>query len=119
MPPDPEAFRRAMCGLNETARTMSNDDRVTDHGTHFEMLDGHVQDMVLTAVQRGDAAGATWETMPSARWFEELLTELAALYYSHPIAQDEIGYAGYADAHGWQLIGLDELESFEPRPMSE
>jgi gluconate 2-dehydrogenase gamma chain len=118
MPSDTEAFRRAMRGLNETARAMSNDDRVTDHGTHFEMLDGHVQDMVLTAVQRGDAAGATWETMPSARWFEELLTELAALYYSHPIAQDEIGYAGYADAHGWQLIGLDELESFEPRPVS-
>lgn len=123
MPPDREAFRRAMRGLDETARAISsdqsNDYGETDPETCFEMLDGDVQDMVLEAVQRGDAAGATWRTMPSARWFEELLTELAVLYYSHPIAQDEIGYAGYADAHGWQLIGLDELESFEPRPMSE
>jgi len=119
MPPDREAFRRAMRGLDETARTVSNDQKETDPGTRFEMLDGDAQDMVLEAAQRGDAAGATWKTMPSARWFEELLTELVTLYYSHPIAQDEIGYAGYADAHGWQLIGLDELESFEPRPISE
>jgi gluconate 2-dehydrogenase gamma chain len=126
MPPDPEAFHRAMRGLDETARAMSNDSRETHSETHsgmhpgmrFEMLDDSAQDAVLAAVQRGDAAGAVWRTMPSTRWFEELLTELVALYYSHPIAQDEIGYAGYADAHGWQLIGLDELESFEPRPVS-
>lgn len=114
MPPDGEAFRRALRGLDETARTMSND----APDISFERLDASTQDVVLTAVQRGDAAGDVWETMPSTRWFEELLTELATSYYSHPLAQDEIGFAGYADAHGWQRIGLNELESFEPRPIT-
>lgn len=114
MPPDGEAFRRALRGLDETARTMSND----APDISFERLDASTQDVMLTAVQRGDAAGAVWETMPSTRWFEELLTELATSYYSHPLAQDEIGFAGYADAHGWQRIGLNELELFEPRPIT-
>lgn len=114
MPPDGEAFRRALRGLDETARTMSNG----APDINFERLDASTQDVVLTAVQRGDAAGDVWETMPSIRWFEELLTELATSYYSHPLAQDEIGFAGYADAHGWQRIGLNELELFEPRPIT-
>lgn len=114
MPPDGEAFRRALRGLDETARTMSNG----APDINFERLDASTQDVVLTAVQRGDAAGDVWETMPSTRWFEELLTELATSYYSHPLAQDEIGFAGYADAHGWQRIGLNELELFEPRPIT-
>lgn len=113
MPPDGEAFRRALQGLHETVAAMSTSE------VRFETLGAAAQDAVLTAVQRGDAAGATWETMPSARFFEELLTELATLYYSHPLAQDEIGYTGYADAHGWQQIGLNELERFEPRAFGE
>ena len=68
MPPDGEAFRRALRGLDETARTMSND----APDISFERLDASTQDVVLTAVQRGDAAGDVWETMPSTRWFEEL-----------------------------------------------
>lgn len=114
MPPDGEAFRRALRGLDETARAMSNDG--LEH--RFEMISDSAKDAVLKAVQRGDATGAAWQTMPSMRWFEELLTELASSYYSHAVAQDEIGFAGYADAHGWQRIGLNELESFEPRPMN-
>lgn len=109
MPPDPEAFRRAIQGLNETANAMSTLE------TRFEMLNESQQDAVLKAVQRGDAAGEIWQAMPSTRFFEELLTELATSYYSHPLAQDEIGFAGYADAHGWQRIGLNEIERFEPR----
>lgn len=114
MPPDGEAFRRAMRGLNEAAQAISNG----GPNTGFETIADSAQDKVLAAVQRGDATGKVWETMPSTRWFEELLTEVATSYYSHPIAQDEIGFAGYADAHGWQRIGLNELESFEPRPIN-
>jgi hypothetical protein len=35
-------------------------------------------------------------------------------YYAHPLAQEEIGYAGMADARGWRAIGLDEREAHEP-----
>lgn len=119
MPPDPDAFRRAIQGLNEAASA-----RVTAAAGHsvdarFETLGGSDQDAVLAAVQRGEAAGPIWETMPSTRFFEELLTELASGYYSHPLAQDEIGFAGYADAHGWQRVGPNELERFEPRALGE
>lgn len=114
MPPDPEAFRRAIQGLNETTRAMSADAAGHAVETRFEAVGAAEQDAVLKAVQRGDAAGAVWSTMPSTRFFEELLTELASGYYSHPLGQDEIGFAGYADAHGWQRIGLNQLERFEP-----
>ncbi|MBW3634848.1 MAG: GMC family oxidoreductase [Armatimonadetes bacterium] len=57
--------------------------------------------------------------MPSPRFFEELLAEATEHYYAHPLAQEEIGYAGFADAPGWKRIGLDERENREPAPQTE
>ncbi len=114
MPPDGEAYRRGLRGLDETARAALGNER----DVRFEALDIAEQDAVLAAVQRGDARGATWDMMPSSRFFEELLAEVVECYYSHPLAEDEIGYAGFADAHGWQQIGLNRLAQFEPRPVS-
>lgn len=111
MPPDGEAYRRGLHGLDETARAVFGNDR----DVRFEALDIAEQDAVLAAVQRGDARGVTWDMMPGNRFFEELLAEVVECYYSHPLAEDEIGYAGFADAHGWQRIGLDRLAPFEPR----
>ncbi|MGI8547312.1 MAG: gluconate 2-dehydrogenase subunit 3 family protein [Gemmatimonadaceae bacterium] len=119
MPPDGEAFRRAIQGLNEAACAVSTAAAGHSVEARFETLGGSEQDAVLAAVQRGDATGPVWSTMPSTRFFEELLTELASSYYSHPLGQDEIGFAGYADAHGWQRIGLNQLERFEPLALGE
>jgi len=55
-----------------------------------------------------------WRTLPAARFFEELLAEVVETYYAHPLAQEEIGYAGMADAPGWRAIGLDEREERDP-----
>jgi hypothetical protein len=55
--------------------------------------------------------------MPANRFFEELLVLATETYYAHPLAQEEIGYAGMADAAGWQAIGLDEREAHEPAPL--
>jgi hypothetical protein len=107
MPPDGEAHRRGLRGLNESARGM--------FGMAFYELDASSQDAVLLAVQRNEAQGQTWESVPARRFFEELLAELTECYYSDPSAQDEIGYVGFADAHGWNAIGLNELEAHEPR----
>ena len=106
MPPDRDAYRLGLRGLDESARAMFN--------RNFIGLEDAEQDAVLSAVQRGTAEGETWRSAPSARFFEELLVELVECYYSHPLASDEIGYAGYADAHGWQHIGLGEREPWEP-----
>jgi gluconate 2-dehydrogenase gamma chain len=111
MPPDGEAYRRGLRGLNESARAM--------FGMAFYELDAPGQDAVLLAVQRNEAQGRAWTTVPAHRFFEELLAELTECYYSDPLTQEEIGYVGFADAHGWQAIGLNELEAHEPRGLED
>jgi gluconate 2-dehydrogenase gamma chain len=111
MPPDGEAYRRGLLGLNESGRAM--------FGMAFYELDASSRDEVLLAVQRNEAQGETWKTVPAHRFFEELLAELTECYYSDPSAQEEIGYVGFADAHGWQALGLNELEAHEPRGVED
>lgn len=111
MPPDTEAHRRGLAGLDESGQAL--------FGADFATLDGPRQDEILRAVQRGEAPGVTWTTLPGARYFEELLAELVECYYSHPLSLEEIGYVGMADAWGWQQIGLDQLEPWEPRALDD
>ena len=108
MPPDLEAYRLGLRGLDDLAYTIG--------GAPFVDLEAERQDAVLRSVQLGEV-GQTWRALPAQRFFEELLAELVECYYSHPQVQDEIGYVGYADAHGWQAVGLDKLASHEPRPL--
>lgn len=56
--------------------------------------------------------------MSGARFFEELLTEVVELAYSHVAVQEDIGYVGMADATGWTQLGLGVLDQREPRPRS-
>lgn len=107
MPADGEAYRLGLAGVQETARLLFQQ--------AFELLSNAQQDEVLRQVQQGEAAGKPWNQLPARRFFEELLAEATTLYYSHPLAQEEIGYAGMADAPGWHRIGLNELEDREPR----
>ena len=109
MPPDGEAHRRGLQALDESARLLC--------GASFAELDDTRQDELLLLVQRDEVSGGLWETMQASRFFEELLAGATESYYSHPLAQEEIGYVGMADAHGWQAIGLNELEPWEPRAL--
>lgn len=109
MPPDGEAHKRGIRGLDESAQLM--------FGKVFRELDEASQDKILLAMQRGEALGETWRTIPAKRFFEELLAELTECFYSDPLTQEEIGYVGMADAKGWRRIGLNELESHEPKPL--
>ena len=109
LPPDRDAYVLALRGIDECATAW--------YRSRFVDLAAAQQDEVLTAVQNGSASGEAWKFVPPALFFEELLAELVETYYSHPLAQEEIGYVGFADAHGWQQIGLDELASHEPRPL--
>lgn len=109
MPPDADAWRRGLAGVDETAGAM--------FGTSFRRLAEGQQEAVLSSIQAGGAPGATWALMPAHRFFEELLTVAAEAYYAHPLAQEEIGYAGMADTQTWTRIGLNEREGFEPTPV--
>ena len=109
LPPDGEAMRRGLCGLEETARHR--------WGERFTTLDNARQEEILAEVQRGLVTGGEWHGLPPERFFEELLAELAALYYSHPQVQvTEIGSIGMADGRGWRRLGLNEREDWEPAP---
>lgn len=106
MPPDPEAYRRGLRGIDETAQVQ--------FGELFRNLEPACQDAILAAVQAGRPCGATWRELSPSCFFEELLAEVVDVYYAHPLAQEEIGYVGMADAHGWQAIGLDKRDPHEP-----
>lgn len=108
MPPERDAYRRGLRGVDESAHIM--------FGMPFTALSPGRQEEVLLAVQGGNAPGDAWHGLTARRFFEDMLAELVETYYSHPLAYDEIGYVGYADARGWQAIGLNQLAPHEPRP---
>ena len=105
MPADADAYRQALAGVEETAQSLFQQP--------FRQLSGDQQNKVIGLIQTGDAPGDTWQTLPADRFFEELLAEASENYYSHPLAQEEIGYVGMADLPAWQRIGLNQLEDRE------
>lgn len=109
MPADGDAYRSGLKGMDEGAQAL--------FGQPFRLLPGGQQDDIIRAVQNMEVPGETWQHLPADRFFEELLAEAAEIYYSHPLAQEEIGYVGMADVPTWQRIGLNQLEDREPRLM--
>ncbi len=105
LPPDREAYRLGLGGIQEIARSLFKAD--------FEALTSARQDEVIGALAGGNPPGAVWQTLPAGRFFEEMLAELTETYYAHPWAQDEIGYVGYADLPAWTKIGLNDKEPRE------
>jgi gluconate 2-dehydrogenase gamma chain len=107
LPPDREAFRLGLGGIQEIAQELFKID--------FLQLTTEQQDAVLKALADSQPPGPTWQELNAGRFFEELLCELTETYYAHPLAQEEIGYVGLADQPSWTKIGLNEYESREPR----
>lgn len=110
MPPQREAWRLGLKGISETARALFE-------GKQFVELDPLSQDVVLTHVGRGDPPGSTWEVMPAARFFKDVLcSTIVKIYYAHPLAWNEIGYNGPSSPRGhvrkWEG-GVDSWEAHE------
>lgn len=105
MPADDDAYRQGLSGVEESAQMLFQ--------RPFQQLSGDQQDSLLKLIQTGDAPGNIWKSLPADRFFEELLAESVENYYSHPLAQEEIGYVGMADVPAWQRIGLNHLEDRE------
>ncbi|BCM93163.1 fructose dehydrogenase large subunit [Abditibacteriota bacterium] len=104
LPPDGEMLRHLISALDERAQER--------YGDYFARLEKAEQNALLEEMQNSG-------TEVEVRAFEELLSEAVEHFYAHPLAQDEIGYAGYADAPGWTRIGLGEREEREPGAVSE
>ena len=107
LPSDQETHRQGLIGLDESANLLFR--------ANFISLDEGRQAEVLKKVQTGDAPGAVWHNLDPRRYFEELLARLTECYYADPLALERIGYVGMADRYGWQKLGLNQLENWEPR----
>ncbi len=105
LPPDAEAIELGLVGIEQAARAMFDQ--------AFIALSPEDEDRVLAKVQDGSAPGVVWATVPPKRVFEELLGQLATLFYAHPRAQEAIGYIGMADAEGFWALGLNQRDLVE------
>jgi hypothetical protein len=74
----------------------------------FATLNAEAQDELLQAAADGRLDSGV-EGLDTARWFEELLTLLVELHFSHPLVQVAMGYDGMADAHGVQSVSLAQV----------
>ncbi len=89
LPNDGDAYRLFLTGIDQTAEALFDQS--------FDSITAEQRDAVLLAVQQGEATGPAWQQLPADRFFEELLAEVTEVYYSHPLAQQQIGYTGMAD----------------------
>lgn len=108
MPGDRDAYDRALHALDETAQS--------SHQARFADLPAAQQLTLLQLLQKGKVSGEGWNGLSPALFFQELLCEATEFFYSHPYAQNEIGFVGMADTHGWKKLGLNEQENPEPQP---
>jgi hypothetical protein len=84
------------------------------HGSAFEALPPEAQDELLRQMQRGELVGPAWQGMPSREFFmHRLVLDIAALYYAHPRAWNEIGFGGPASPRGYVRLGFDRRDPWE------
>jgi hypothetical protein len=108
MPPDWEAWRLGLRGIDETSRAMQ--------GKPFLELDAISRDHVLRHIARGDPPGATWASLPARRFFYAILmTGIVGVYYANPIAWNEIGFGGPAYPRGYLALNFGRPEPWEVR----
>lgn len=98
LPVDGTAYKTGLKGIAETVLLL--------HHKNFDDLSSEDKKTLLKTVQQGNPSGGTWKNFSSKLFFELMLTEATEQFYSHPDAQAEINYTGFADAKGWQVPQL-------------
>ena len=106
MPPMKTAMVQGLKGIEEETQQV--------YKKSFVQLAVPGQEKILAAVQKGKTVTDAWEHLPSPLFFTELLAMVTELYYCHPLAKEEIGDVSFADAKGWDHIGLNETDGREP-----
>lgn len=106
MPEDKIAFKNGLKGIDEFSMFL--------HNKTFLNLTSEEQITVLEKIQKEKITGDSWLNLSASLFFEELLSEITAIFYSHPLVQQQIGFVGMADAKGWVNIALDSKDLIEP-----
>ncbi len=108
MPPDGDAYRLGFEALGRMAQAAT--------GCDFLGLDWDTQEVLLEALHDGrpwPGAEDVWERMPVQRWWALVMGDVAAAYYAHPWAWDEIGFGGPAYPRGYTRLRGGEPEPWE------
>ena len=106
LPPRPEAWRRALEGIDQHAQR--------HFGGAFVALSGDAQDAVLRAIQRGEADAEAFAGWSSQRFFDAaLMSDVLTVYYAHPAAMSEIGFGGPASPRGYARLDADQHDPWE------
>jgi hypothetical protein len=102
MPEDPEAWRRALAGLDEDAREL--------FAKPFHECDDDTRRALISAVQKNDG---DWHGMPAKHVWSLWSRYASTAFYSHPWAWNEIGFGGPAYPRGYKNAGVGALEPWE------
>lgn len=115
LPPVRDAWRVGLAALDAESRSA--------YDSAFADLDGAKQRELVKRMQKGELKDPAWEGMPSNVFFElRAMHDIAAAYYSHPQAWNEIGFGGPANPRGYvrmQANRRDPWESAEAKPGEE
>ena len=103
MPPDDVAWSRSLAALDEDAR-----DR---HDVPFCECGWDDQTELLSSIHGSTAD--EWHGLPPAQVWSLWTRYACTAFYSHPLAWNEIGFAGPAYPRGYKNIGVDRREPFE------
>ncbi len=105
MPPDNIAYQKGLEYTDATAKHLIH--------KKFDQLNSTEKVQLLIKIQSGDVDKTIWHDVSPVLFFEELLAETTSLFYSHPLALQQIGFVGMADAAGWKNIGLNDNDPLE------
>ncbi|CAN5276467.1 gluconate 2-dehydrogenase subunit 3 family protein [soil metagenome] len=105
MPPQREAWPQGLRALDAESRRR--------HGAGLCALDPAQQDDLLRDVQRGAVRGGSWESIPAAAFFGDVLSAAVGVYYALPAAWSEIGFGGPASPRGYVRLGADQRDPWE------
>ena len=114
MPEEPEAWRRSIQGLEEDARK--------ETGLAFGELEPARQRALLERIRTTEG---DWHGMPASKLWTVWMNDCCTIFYSHPLAWNEIGFGGPAYPRGYRSHSLRssrepwevaEVDAFDPVP---
>ena len=101
-----DAWRRGLRALDQEAQAR--------HGGRFHAISVAEQNALLQQMQKGALDNPAWDGMPCKVFFSERLAhDIAAAYYAHPTAWNEIGFGGPASPRGYVRMGFDKRDPWE------
>jgi hypothetical protein len=107
MPPDGEAYRLGLQGIDAVARRL--------HDKPFVEVGPRAQDEVLKTLHDGHppAGEDIWGRVSVKHFWAMLVQDAVQVYYAHPYAWDEIGFGGPAYPRGYMRQVNGEPEPWE------